>query len=59
MRFKRMGELRLGPLGRLARRARIRPFRLRALMEGAESYETELARLARVLGVEIGELVMP
>jgi hypothetical protein len=55
----RMEELRLGPLVRLGRRARIRPLRLRALLTVNDPYELELARLAVVLRLEIAELVQP
>jgi hypothetical protein len=54
-----MDELRLGPVERLARRARVLPRRLAALMVGDDPRELELARLARALRLDIAELVQP
>jgi hypothetical protein len=55
----RMDELRLGPLPRLAVRARIRPRRLVAVCGGADWQAAELSNVARVLRLDVRELVQP
>jgi hypothetical protein len=47
------------PLAVLARRAHIRPLRMKALMEGHDALENELSRLAIQLQIEVRELVEP